>query len=166
MQDPSSKPLDLDSHFTGNYLNDRSALSADLPTRRIAAYCQKDDRLRYFNFVNKFNASARKVRHCINQITKVKVLQMVGVADLLANGNEGFAFVKMRIGSMLEQYGYQFCRAHGSVVNNQVYDGMRVSPVHTAWQKLILPEQSVERFRVETNSGASKMNWFFGRFEQ
>ena len=82
MQDPTANRLDLDSHVTDKSLDYRSALSADLTTRRIAEFCQKDERFRYFTFVLRSSAFARKVRHCINQIAKAKVLQEIGVADL------------------------------------------------------------------------------------
>jgi len=41
LQDPTANRLDLDSHVTDKSLDYRSALSADLTTRRIAEFCQK-----------------------------------------------------------------------------------------------------------------------------
>lgn len=76
---------------------DRQALAADPTNRRIIAFLQEDGRMPYSTIARELGTSEGTVRKRANQMMAAKVLRVIGVADPLALGNEGYALVAMRL---------------------------------------------------------------------
>ena len=78
---------------------DRKALGADPMNRRIIARLQEDGRMPYSVIARELGTSEGTVRNRVNQMVAAKVLRIIGVADPVALGNEGYALVAMRLSS-------------------------------------------------------------------
>jgi Lrp/AsnC family transcriptional regulator for asnA, asnC and gidA len=78
---------------------DRRALGADPMNRRIIARLQEDGRIPYSVIARELGTSEGTVRNRVNQMVAAKVLRIIGVADPVALGNEGYALVAMRLSS-------------------------------------------------------------------
>ncbi len=76
---------------------DRRALGADAMNRRIIARLQEDGRVPYSVIARELGTSEGTVRNRVNQMVAAKVLRVIGVADPVALGNEGYALVAMRL---------------------------------------------------------------------
>ncbi len=76
---------------------DRRALGADAMNRRIIARLQEDGRMPYSVIARELGTSEGTVRNRVNQMVAAKVLRVIGVADPVALGNEGYALVAMRM---------------------------------------------------------------------
>ncbi len=76
---------------------DRRALGADPMNRKIIARLQEDGRLPYSVIARELGTSEGTVRNRVNQMIAAKVLRIIGVADPVALGNEGYALVAMRL---------------------------------------------------------------------
>jgi Lrp/AsnC family transcriptional regulator, regulator for asnA, asnC and gidA len=78
---------------------DRRALGADPMNRRIIAMLQEDGRVPYSIIARELGTTEGTVRNRVNQMMAAKVLRVIGVADPIALGNEGYALVAMRLGA-------------------------------------------------------------------
>ena len=78
---------------------DRRALGTDPLNRQIIAMLQEDGRVPYSNIARALGTTEGTVRNRVNQMTAAKVLKVIGVADPIALGNEGYALVAMRLGA-------------------------------------------------------------------
>ena len=76
---------------------DRRALGSDPMNRRIIARLQEDGRVPYSVIARELGTSEGTVRNRVNQMMAAKVLRIIGVADPVALGNEGYALVAMRL---------------------------------------------------------------------
>ena len=76
---------------------DRRALGTDPMNRRIIAWLQEDGRTPYSVIARELGTSEGTVRNRVNQMIAAKVLRIIGVADPVALGNEGYALVAMRL---------------------------------------------------------------------
>ena len=76
---------------------DRRALGADPMNRRIIARLQEDGRIPYSVIARELGTSEGTVRNRVNQMIAAKVLRIIGVADPVALGNEGYALVAMNL---------------------------------------------------------------------
>ena len=76
---------------------DRRALGADPMNRQIIARLQEDGRVPYSVIARELGTSEGTVRNRVNQMVAAKVLRVIGVADPVALGNEGYALVAMRL---------------------------------------------------------------------
>lgn len=76
---------------------DRRALGTDAMNRRIIARLQEDGRVPYSVIARELGTSEGTVRNRVNQMVAAKVLRVIGVADPVALGNEGYALVAMRL---------------------------------------------------------------------
>ena len=76
---------------------DRRAIGADAMNRRIIARLQEDGRMPYSVIARELGTSEGTVRNRVNQMVAAKVLRVIGVADPVALGNEGYALVAMRL---------------------------------------------------------------------
>ncbi len=76
---------------------DRRALGSDPMNRRIIARLQEDGRVPYSVIARELGTSEGTVRNRVNQMVAAKVLRVIGVADPVALGNEGYALVAMRL---------------------------------------------------------------------
>ncbi len=76
---------------------DRRALGADPMNRRIIARLQEDGRIPYSVIARELGTSEGTIRNRVNQMVAAKVLRIIGVADPVALGNEGYALVAMRL---------------------------------------------------------------------
>ncbi len=76
---------------------DRRALGTDPMNRRIIARLQEDGRTPYSVIARELGTSEGTVRKRVNQMIAAKVLRIIGVADPVALGNEGYALVAMRL---------------------------------------------------------------------
>lgn len=76
---------------------DRRALGADAMNRRIIARLQEDGRIPYSVIARELGTSEGTVRNRVNQMIAAKVLRIIGVADPVALGNEGYALVAMNL---------------------------------------------------------------------
>lgn len=76
---------------------DRRALGTDPTNRRIIARLQEDGRLPYSVIARELGTSEGTIRNRVNQMVAAKVLRIIGVADPVALGNEGYALVAMRL---------------------------------------------------------------------
>ena len=65
--------------------------------RRIIARLQEDGRMPYSVIARELGTSEGTVRNRVNQMVAAKVLRVIGVADPVALGNEGYALVAMRM---------------------------------------------------------------------
>ena len=86
-----TEEMDADDAF------DRRALAADPTNRRIIAFLQEDGRMPYSAIARELGTSEGTVRKRVNQMVEAKVLRVIGVADPLVLGNEGYALVAMRL---------------------------------------------------------------------
>lgn len=77
----------------------RRALGADPMNRRIIAKLQEDGRVPYSTIARELGTSEGTIRNRVNQMVAAKVLQIIGVADPIALGNEGYALIAMRLGA-------------------------------------------------------------------
>lgn len=77
----------------------RRALCADPMNRRIIARLQEDGRAPYSVIARELGTSEGTVRNRVNQMVEARVLQIIGVADPVALGNEGYALIAMRLGA-------------------------------------------------------------------
>ena len=78
---------------------DRRALGTDPLNRRIIAMLQEDGRVAYSIIARELGTTEGTVRNRVNQMIDAKVLRIIGVADPVALGNEGYALVAMRLGA-------------------------------------------------------------------
>lgn len=75
----------------------RRALGADPLNRKIIEKLQEDGRASYSAIARELNTTEGTVRNRVNQMVEAKVLKIIGVADPLAVGNEGYAMVAMKL---------------------------------------------------------------------
>lgn len=76
----------------------RRALCADPMNRRIIERLQEDGRAPYSAIARELGTSEGTVRNRVHQMVEARVLQIIGVADPVALGNEGYALIAMRLG--------------------------------------------------------------------
>ena len=96
------KPLtSADFEFPGSDTTrdtvDRRELAADPTNRRIIEFLQEDGRMAYSTIARELGTSEGTVRKRYNQMVEAKVLRVIGVADPIVLGNEGYALVAMRL---------------------------------------------------------------------
>ncbi len=77
----------------------RRALGKDALNRKIIAMLQQDGRMPFSKIAEKLGTSEGTVRYRVNQMTEAKVLKIIGVADPIALGNEGYALIALKLGS-------------------------------------------------------------------
>lgn len=75
----------------------RRALGRDPMNRKIIAKLQDDGRASYMQISRELGTSEATVRARVNQMTKARVLRVVGVPDPVALGYEGYALVAMKL---------------------------------------------------------------------
>lgn len=76
---------------------DRRALGTDPMNRRIIARLQEDGRIPFSVIARELGTSEGTIRNRVNQMVAAKVLRIIGVADPVALGNEGYALVALRL---------------------------------------------------------------------
>lgn len=77
----------------------RRALGKDALNRKIIAMLQHDGRMPFSKIAEELGTSEGTVRYRVNQMTEAKVLKIIGVADPVALGNEGYALIALKLGS-------------------------------------------------------------------
>lgn len=77
----------------------RRALGKDALNRKIIAMLQQDGRMPFSKIAEELGTSEGTVRYRVNQMTEAKVLKIIGVADPIAMGNEGYALIALKLGS-------------------------------------------------------------------
>ena len=75
----------------------RRSLGADPMNRQIIARLQEDGRVPYSTIARELGTSESTVRNRVNQMVSAKVLRIIGIADPIALGNEGYALIGMRL---------------------------------------------------------------------
>ena len=78
---------------------DRRAIANDSMNRKIIGFLQEDGRMPYATIARKLGTAEGTIRYRVNQMTEAGVLRVIGVADPLVLGNEGYALVVMRLGA-------------------------------------------------------------------
>ncbi|MDZ4734779.1 MAG: AsnC family transcriptional regulator [Dongiaceae bacterium] len=76
---------------------DRRALGADELNRKIIAKLQEDGRMPFSNIAKDLGTSEGTVRNRVHQMIEARVLKIIGVADPLALGHEGYAMVALTV---------------------------------------------------------------------
>ncbi len=77
----------------------RRALGADALNRKIIAMLQQDGRTPFSTIARALGTSEGTVRYRVNQMTEANVLKIIGVADPVALGNEGYALIALKLGA-------------------------------------------------------------------
>lgn len=83
----------------GADLSSRRALGSDPLNRKIIEMLQEDGRTPFLQIARALKTSEGTVRKRVNQMVAAKVLRIIGVADPVALGNEGYALIAMRLGA-------------------------------------------------------------------
>jgi Lrp/AsnC family transcriptional regulator for asnA, asnC and gidA len=76
----------------------RRALGSDPLNRKIIALLQQDGRMAFSTIAKVLGTSEGTVRYRVNQMTEANVLKIIGVADPVAMGNEGYALIALKLG--------------------------------------------------------------------
>ncbi len=76
---------------------ERRALGADELNRRIIAKLQEDGRMPFSNIAKDLGTSEGTVRNRVHQMIEARVLRIIGVADPVALGNDGYAMVALTV---------------------------------------------------------------------
>ncbi len=79
--------------------NNRRALGKDALNRKIIAMLQHDGRMPFSKIAEELGTSEGTVRYRVHQMTEAKVLKIIGVADPIALGNEGYALIALKLGA-------------------------------------------------------------------
>ena len=79
--------------------SDRRAIANDAMNRKIIGFLQEDGRMSYATIARQLGTAEGTIRYRVNQMTEAGVLRVIGVADPLVLGNEGYALVAMRLGA-------------------------------------------------------------------
>lgn len=76
---------------------ERRALGADELNRKIIAKLQEDGRMPFSNIAKDLGTSEGTVRNRVHQMIDARVLRIIGVADPVALGNDGYAMVALTV---------------------------------------------------------------------
>jgi Lrp/AsnC family transcriptional regulator, regulator for asnA, asnC and gidA len=76
---------------------ERRALGQDALNRRIIALLQEDGRMPYSTIARELGTSEGTVRNRVREMVDARVLKIIGVADPLALGHEGYAMVALTL---------------------------------------------------------------------
>ena len=76
---------------------ERRAIGADELNRRIIAKLQEDGRMPFSNIAKDLGTSEGTVRNRVHQMIEARVLRVIGVADPVALGNDGYAMVALTV---------------------------------------------------------------------
>jgi Lrp/AsnC family transcriptional regulator for asnA, asnC and gidA len=76
---------------------ERRAMGSDDLNRRIIAKLQEDGRMPFSNIAKDLGTSEGTVRNRVHQMIEARVLRIIGVADPVALGNDGYAMVALTV---------------------------------------------------------------------
>lgn len=79
-------------------LPDRRSIGADPLNRKIIEKLQEDGRLPFSTIARDLGTSEGTVRNRVNQMMRARVLKVIGVADPVALGYEGYALIALTLG--------------------------------------------------------------------
>ncbi len=82
---------------TGEDRPNRRELGSDPLNRKIIEILQHEGRMPYQRIARDLDVSEATVRKRVNRMVEADVLRIIGVADPVALGNEGYALIAMRL---------------------------------------------------------------------